>query len=108
MSGTYLDAGGVEHARTMLAYHRDAAKTASALIVVFGIVFGFEGWMLLTTGHGAYIFGVVFGLAALLLGIWLHIHHGRNTAHWAGILEDWERVRRDRLVHARRLKGWEL
>ena len=108
MSKSYLAAGGVIHAKTMLRYHEDARTTATALVVVFGLIFGFQGWMLLNTWHGAYIFGVSFALAALLLGIVLHIHHGRQVARWERRVEEWEKVRRDRLIHARTLMGWEL
>jgi hypothetical protein len=108
MPGSYLAAGGVEHAKTMLAYYRDARKTATFLVVVFGAIFGFEGWMLLNTFHAAYIFGTSFALVILLLGMWLHIHHGKQVAHWEAKVEEWEKVRRDRLIHARTLMGWEL
>ena len=108
MGGSYLAAGGVIHAKTMLAYHRDARHTAAVLVVAMGAAFGLQGWMWLDMQAAPFAFGALFALLLALGGMWLHIHHGKQVAHWEKTLEVWERVRRDRLVHARKLKGFEL
>lgn len=108
MGGSYMAHGGVEHAKTMLAYHRDGKRTATALVVFFAVVVAVEIWMLLTERHPAYGFGAGVAAALTVLGVWLHIHHGKKVARWEARLEQWERLRRDRLIHARHLKGFEL
>jgi hypothetical protein len=90
-----------ERALTMRAYHRDAEVTARVVIIVFGLVFGFEGTMwLVQDQHPALAFGALFGLAALLFGMWLHTRHGRKVAEWQAVLNTIEARRRDTTIHA--------
>ena len=104
--GTYAGELGLIHAKTMAAYHRDGERTARLLVVFFTIVFAVEGWLWIDTGHPAYAFGAGTGLLLLLLGTWLHIHHGRKTARWEARTEQIEQdrreaTRRDAAIHAR-------
>lgn len=108
MGGSYFAEGGVLHAKTMLAYHRDGRRTAAVMCVVWGAVFGFELFMFLTTGSHPFAFGAGFALLVGGFGVYLHFRHGKKVLMWADKLEVYERIQRDRRIHARKLRGWEL
>lgn len=101
MPGSYAVGNGRIHALTMIAYHRDARRTGMALVIFFGIVFGFDGTMWLATGSGPFAFGSLTGLAVMLLGAWLHTHHGKKLARWQAALARIESSRRDSTIHVR-------
>jgi len=108
MAGSYFAHGGVEHARTMLRHSEDSRKFATLMVVVFGLVFGYGLTLFILTSASAYLFTISFGLTLMLWGVHLRIRHGKQIEHWSGKLADWEALRRDRAIHARRLEPWEL
>lgn len=108
MPGSYLVYGGVPHAKAMLAYHRDGVRTATTMLVVWTAVFGFEAFMFLTSNSHPFAFGAGFALLLIGFGVWLRVRHGRKVRRWQATLNHWEAIRKDRLIHARTLKGWEL
>lgn len=108
MGGSYFADGGVLHAKTMLAYHRDGYAVSRSLMVMFTGVLMITGWLWFDTGSVPFAFSGGVAIILIALGLGLHIHHGKQITVWADKLEVYERIQRDRRIHARTLKGWEL
>lgn len=106
MPATPGNEAAYERALTMRAYYRDAQKTAGAVVALFSLVTGVEGWLYLTTEKDAFAFGALVSLALVIFGATLAHHHGKKVAEWEQALERIDAARRDRIIHTlRKING---
>lgn len=106
--GSYFAAGGELHARTMLAWHRDAQTGGKYFIVGGSFIALAEGFLYLTRESVPYLLCGLLGLVLVIAGMIVHHHHGTKAARWQGVLNLIEAQRRDRVIlhHVGPRKDW--